>query len=193
MPYRCPGWCLTLPPRDEVPAGRDLDGGQCLMDVGGQFLIGRDELVPPRLAVVALTPGEVGAEIFGVDLPPGPVEGDLVQGHALDLDDQDGLVAVGGQCGLDGLVERLRAATLPPRLVRLPGRYQQSPRGLTRFHAPDAVQVSEVLAELSAEAEVAFYPAVPAGQADGIGERRPQVVDIGVVAVFDAHDALAIC
>src|SRR5216684_2326697 len=127
MPYRCPGWCLTLPPRDEVPARRDLDGGQCLMDVGGQFLIGRDELIPPRLAVAALTPGEVGAEIFGVDLPPRPVERDLVQGHALDLDDQDGLVA------------RRRTATLPPRLVRFPDRYQQPPWGLARFHAPGAV------------------------------------------------------
>src|SRR5216683_217551 len=93
--------------------------GQCLADVGRLVLIGRDELVPPRLAVAALTPGEVSGEIFGVDLPAGPVEGDLVQGHALDLDDEDGLVAVSGKRGLDGLVERLRAV-LPPRLVRLP-------------------------------------------------------------------------
>src|SRR5713101_3373315 len=115
---------------DEVAAGRVLDGGRWLMYVGRQVLIGRDELVPPRLGVAALTPGEVGGEIFGVDLPPGPVEADLVQGHAQDLDDQDGLVAVSGQCGLNGLVERLRAATLPPGLVRLPGRHPQPPWGL---------------------------------------------------------------
>jgi AcrR family transcriptional regulator len=58
-----------------------------LADVGRQVLIGRDQIVPPRLGVAALTPGEVGGEIFGVDLPPGPVEGDRVQGHAPDLDD----------------------------------------------------------------------------------------------------------
>src|SRR5260221_1872231 len=166
-----------------------------LAEVGRQALIGRDELVPPRLAVAALTPGEVGGETFGVDLPSGPVEGDLVQGHAPDLDDQDGLAAVGGQRGLDGLVEWLRAATLPPGLVRLPGRHQQPPWGLARFDAPGAFQVSgfDVQAELSAGAEVALDLAVPAGQAAGIGECRPQVVDIGVVAVFDAHDARAVC
>jgi hypothetical protein len=45
----------------------------------------------------------------------------------------------------------------------------------------------------SPSSEVAFYLAVPAGQAAGIGECRPQVVDAGVVAVFDTHDALAVC
>jgi len=62
-------------------------------------------------------------------------------GHTQDLDDQDGLVAVSGQHGLNGLVERLRVATLPPGLVRLPGRHQQPPWGLARFHAPGAVPV----------------------------------------------------
>src|ERR1700722_10463256 len=51
----------------------------------------------------------------------------------------------------------------------------------------------QVEAELSAGAEVAFDLAVPAGQAAGIGECRPQVIDIGVVALFDAHDARAVC
>ena len=36
-----------------------------------------------------------------MDLDPGPVAGEQVQGHAPFLDDQDGLVAVGGQRGLD--------------------------------------------------------------------------------------------
>src|SRR6266849_8528780 len=115
------------------------DSGGWLAHVGCQALIGRDEVVPARLGVAALTPGDVSGEIFGVDLPPGPVEGDLVQGHALDLDDQDGLIAVRGQRGLEGLVERLRAATLPPRLVRLPDRDQQPPWGLARFYAPGPV------------------------------------------------------
>jgi hypothetical protein len=35
--------------------------------------------------------------------------------------------------------------------------------------------------------------AVPEGQAAGIGERGPQVVDIGLEAVLDVHDALAVC
>jgi hypothetical protein len=83
-----------------------------LADVGRQVLISRNEFCPPRLGVAALTPGQVGGEIFGVDLPPGPIGGDPVQGHALDLDDQDGLAAVGGQRGLDNLVERRRAAIL---------------------------------------------------------------------------------
>src|SRR5262249_14219070 len=150
-----------------------------------------DELAPPRLGVAALTPGEVGGEIFGMDLPPGPVGGEHVQGHALYLDDQESLVAVGGQRGLDRRVERRHTLPLPIGLVRFPGRHKQPSRWLARFHAPGALDVSgfEVHAERSARAEVAFYLAVPAGQADGIGECRPQVIDGGVVAVFDAHDA----
>ncbi len=126
----------------------------------------------------------MGGEILGVDLIPGPVGGDQVRGHAPGLDDQDGLVAVGGQRGLDGLVVRL---------VHAPGRHQQPPWGLARFHAPGAFPELKASVELSAGAEVAFYLAVPAGQAAGIGDCRPQVVDIGVVAVFDAHDPLAVC
>src|SRR5258705_13190691 len=86
-----------------TPPFSHADTAACLGDsllssvLRRQLLIGRDELVPPRLDVAALTPGDVGGEAFGVDLPPGPVEGDLVQGQTGDLDDQDGLVAVGGQ------------------------------------------------------------------------------------------------
>src|SRR2546430_677345 len=54
-----------------------------LAEVGRQVLIRRDEFVPPRLCVAALTTGDVMGGIFGVDLPPGPVEGDLVEGHTL--------------------------------------------------------------------------------------------------------------
>src|SRR5260370_23472233 len=32
-----------------------------------------------------------------------------------------------------------------------------------------------------------------AGQPAGIRERRPQIVDTGVVAVLDAHDAFVVC
>ena len=49
----------------------------------------------------------------------------------------------------------------------------------------------DVQAELPAGAQVALHLAVPAGEAPGIGECGPQVVDAGAVAVFDAHDALA--
>src|SRR5467141_806447 len=110
-----------------------------LADVRCQVLKDREELVPPRLRVAALTPGEVGGESFGVDLPPNRVEGELVPGQDLALEDQVSVIAVGGQRGLDGLVERLRAATLPPGLVRFPGRYPQPPSGFARFHSPSAV------------------------------------------------------
>jgi hypothetical protein len=57
--------------------GQSLGSGQCqcLADVGRQVLIGREELVPQRVDVAALTPGEVDGEIFDVDLYPGPVGG----------------------------------------------------------------------------------------------------------------------
>src|ERR1700729_121925 len=65
---------------------------------------------PPRLAVAALTPGDVGGEIFDMDLDPRPVGGEMVQRHAPFRENQDGLVAVGGQGGLDDmLVRRVRA------------------------------------------------------------------------------------
>ena len=73
-----------------------------LADGGRQVFIGRLELVPPRVGVAALTPGEVGGEIFDMDLDPRPVGGELVQGHAPFLPDQDGLVTVGGAPVADG-------------------------------------------------------------------------------------------
>src|SRR3954454_9423666 len=42
--------------------------GLALVDRGGQVLIGRFELVEPRLAVAALAPGNVCGEIFDVNL-----------------------------------------------------------------------------------------------------------------------------
>jgi hypothetical protein len=41
-------------------------------DAGRQVIVGRLELVLPRAGVAALAPGEVGGEIFDMDLPPGP-------------------------------------------------------------------------------------------------------------------------
>src|ERR1017187_1819877 len=81
-------------------------------------------------------------------------------------------------------------------LARFHGQQQQQPpRGLARFHAPGAFPSAgkKACAELTAQTEVALYLAHPAGETAGIGECRPQVVDIGVVAVLHAHDALAIC
>ena len=43
----------------------------------------------------------------------GQVEGDRVQRHAPDLDDQDGLAAMGGQRGLKGLIVRRHSLTAP--------------------------------------------------------------------------------
>src|SRR5439155_3930496 len=51
-------------------------------DVGRQVLIRRDQRFPACLDVVGFTAGEVCGEVFGVDLPAGSEEGDLVQGHA---------------------------------------------------------------------------------------------------------------
>jgi hypothetical protein len=41
-------------------------------DDGSPRPVGREELVPPRVGVAALTTGEVRGEIFDVDLHPGP-------------------------------------------------------------------------------------------------------------------------
>jgi hypothetical protein len=82
------------------PASRDC----VLADFGRQVVIGRLELVPPHVGVAALTPGEVGGEVFDMDLHPRPVGGEQVQGHAPFLDDQDGLVAIGGQRDLDDIL-----------------------------------------------------------------------------------------
>jgi hypothetical protein len=73
-------------------------------------------------------------------------------------------------------------------------RKQQPPRGLARFNPPSAFPSAgkPACAKLTVESQVALYLADPAGQTLGIGECRPHVVDIGVEAVFHAHDAPAI-
>jgi dihydrofolate reductase len=127
-------------------------------EVGRQALIGRVELVPPRLGVVpALTPGEVVGEIFDMELHPGPVRGEQVQRHAPFLPDHDGLVAVGGQHGLDLLLVRL---------VRVLDAHQHPLRGLAHFYAPGAFPSAceKAYAVLTAGAQVALDLAVPAGQ-----------------------------
>jgi hypothetical protein len=80
------------------------------------------ELLPTRPRVAAFTTGEVGGQILDVDLVSCPVGGDLLQGHATVLDDQDGLVAVGAECGLDDAF----------RLVRGSGQDQQPLRRRSR-------------------------------------------------------------
>jgi hypothetical protein len=74
------------------------------------------------------------------------------------------------------------------------GQQQQSPRGLARVHAPGAIPPAgkKAGAELTADSQVALDLAEPAGETAGSSECRPQVVDIGVEALFHAHDALAI-
>ena len=62
-----------------------------------------------------------------MDLNPRPVGGELVQGHAPLLPDQDGLVTIDGQRDFDDMFVHL---------ARLHSQQQEPPRGLARFHAP---------------------------------------------------------
>src|SRR6266511_4106503 len=155
-----------------------------LAEVGRQVLVGRVELVPPRLGVVtAISPGEVVGEIFDVDLHPGPVSGEQVQGHPPCFPDHHGLVAVGGQHDLGFVLARL---------VRFLATHEQPLRGLARFDTPGAFPSAgeETCPVLTAEAQVALHLAVPTGQTRGVGECRPHVVELGVDAVFHTNDAL---
>src|SRR5579859_7443655 len=74
-------------------------------------------------------------------------------------------------------------------------RHEQPSWGFAHLHAPGAFPPAgkQACAVLTADSQVALHVAVPAGQAVGIGDCRPQVVDIGVEAVLHAHDALAVC
>src|SRR5689334_4106815 len=51
---------------------------QCLAELGRQGLIGRLELFPSCFGVAALPPGDVGGEVFDVDLYSGSVGGEKV-------------------------------------------------------------------------------------------------------------------
>src|SRR4249919_3974188 len=88
-----------------------------LSELGRQVLVGRDEFVPPSFGVTAFPPGEVSSEVLGVDLPPGPVKGDLVQRHSAYLDRQVCLFADRGQGDLDARVVRRHALTALVGLV----------------------------------------------------------------------------
>jgi hypothetical protein len=46
--------------------------------------------------------------------------------------------------------------------------------------------------ELAPRRKLALYLAEPVGESSGIGERSPEVIDPGVEAILDPHDALAI-
>jgi hypothetical protein len=41
--------------------------------------------------------------------------------------------------------------------------------------------------------KLAVHLAEPAGESVGIGDCRPEVADVGVIAVFDSDDACAVC
>jgi hypothetical protein len=129
-----------------------------LGEIGGQLLVGGVDLLPPRPRVAAFTAGEVGGEVFAVDLVSRPVGGDLLQGQTAVLDDQDSLVAVGGKCCLDGAVW----------FVWGTGQNQQPLRGLAHFHATGAFTAAGKVAcaELTALAQIVFYLAEPAGGGD---------------------------
>ena len=83
-----------------------------------------------------------------MDLDSGSVRGEQLQRHSPFLPDQDGLGAVGGQRGLDGVLVRF---------VGVLCHNQQPPRGLACFHAARALPSAgeEVCAELTAEAQIA--------------------------------------
>jgi hypothetical protein len=91
-------------PRIDIRHQRKQGGAVWLAAAGGEALVGREELVPPGAGVAALTPREVGGEIFDMNLDAGSVGGELVWGHAPFLPDEDGLVAIDGQRDLDGLL-----------------------------------------------------------------------------------------
>src|SRR6202042_1745895 len=92
---RCSGWPKRA--TSNSPAAGPGQPAPVLADAGRQVLIGRQELGPSHLGVGALTPGDVRRQILDVDLDPRPVGGEMVQGQAPFLPDQDGLAAVAGQ------------------------------------------------------------------------------------------------
>src|SRR5215467_9647580 len=102
---------------------RVLTGG------GRELPIRRHELVPPCLDVTALTAGQVSGQVFDMHLPPGPVSGELIERRAALLDNQNGLVAVGRQRGLDDILGQF---TLGSR------RHAKTPRSLAHLHSPGA-------------------------------------------------------
>jgi hypothetical protein len=130
-------------------------------------LISREKALPPLLGtyLAALIPGDVGGEIFDVDLPPGSVGGELVEAHAAFLEDQDRVVTAGGQRGLDGVLVRLS---------HMLGHNQQPLRGLADLHAARALPSAgiEVCAELTADSQIALDLAQPTGETARIGVCR---------------------
>jgi hypothetical protein len=109
---------LAMSRHAAIIPGHQANAAAVLADASRQVLIGRQELAEPRAGVAALTPGEVGGEVFDMDLDPRPVGGELVQGHAPFLPGQDGLIAVGGERDLDDMLALL---------ARLHGQQQQQP------------------------------------------------------------------
>src|SRR3954470_17764303 len=119
--------------------------------------------MPSRPCVAAFPAVEVGREILEVDLVPGAVGGDLVQGQATILDDQDGVVVLGGEGRLDDAV----------RFAGGPGRKQQPRGGLTCLDVTGALPpAGEVVrAEVTAGGQITVPLAKPASESAGIGER----------------------
>src|SRR5262245_2479371 len=150
-----------------------------------QLLIEREQLAEPGLRLAALATGQVRSEILDVNLHARAVCGDKLDRHSPLLPHEDGLVALGGQRGLDRMAEALL------RLVRILGQHQQPLRWVAALDAAGALPSAreEVRAELAAEAKVAFYLAEPAGKAPGIRERRPHVVGRRLEAILYPYGA----
>ncbi len=160
-----------------------------LADIGCQVLISGEELVKPCVGIATLLPGNVSGEVLDVSLHSRPVSSKQRQRQAPDLGDQDGLTAVSCQLNLDGRLGRLTRTR-----ISIAQRHQQSSGRLARFHPPEPqTAVVYLRAELTARAQVALNLPVPASEAAGIGQCRPQVTYVSSEPVLHAHDAEAVC
>ena len=157
---------------------------QLSVDGGGQVRVGGCELVEPRLGVGALAPDDVCGEILDVDLESRSVGPEEVKGQTVLLDDQHGLVTIAGQIYLGRALFRLV-------LLR---HNHEPPWGFALFYASRTLPPTrvEVRAVRATDPELAFDLAVPAGKTLGLGESRPHLIDMGVEALFDAHNAESI-
>src|SRR4051794_36773442 len=151
----------------------------------------RDNLLEPLLTP-GFAAGEVGGEGLEIVLPAGAVVRQLGERETADLDNQDGPLAVLSQSGVDHFL--VRDFALLPRLVRLSVCQHQMTRRLALVDPAGAfpLRAFDEQPELTARPEVPVDLAVPASETLGIGDRRPQIFDVGVVPVFDPRYSFAI-
>src|SRR4051812_45057303 len=100
-------------------------------------------------------------KVFGMDLPSGAIEGDLVERHAADLDDQVRPITTGGQRCLDVRVKGRHALAFLVRLVGLANRHAQLVRWLAQVDSTVAFPF-DLEPELTSGPEVTFNLPPPA-------------------------------